>query len=105
MSTTVRSAANTATARMDAPPESIGHFIDGRAIAGGSGRQSPVYDPATGQMRAQIALKVYGEDLNYGDLKKFAELTGRDEKTLSNYMSVSRKFEMSRRRDNPQVAA
>ena len=41
---------------MDAPPVSIGHFIDGRAIAGGSGRQAPVYDPATGRVRAQLAL-------------------------------------------------
>ena len=56
MSTTLRSAAQAAEPRTDAQTTSIGHFIDGRAIAGGSGRQAPVYDPATGKVRAQLAL-------------------------------------------------
>jgi malonate-semialdehyde dehydrogenase (acetylating)/methylmalonate-semialdehyde dehydrogenase len=56
MSTTLRSAAQAAEPRTDAHTTSIGHFIDGRAIAGGSGREAPVYDPATGKVRAQLAL-------------------------------------------------
>jgi len=43
---------------------------------------------------------VYGEDLKYGDIPKFAAMMGKDEKTLRNYMSVSRAVELSRRRDN-----
>src|SRR5688572_6011841 len=56
MSTTLRSTAQAAEPRTDAQTASIGHFIDGRAIAGGPGRAAPVYDPATGKVRAQLAL-------------------------------------------------
>ena len=56
MSTTLRSAAQVAEPRTDAQTTSIGHFIDGRSIAGGSGREAPVYDPATGKVRARLAL-------------------------------------------------
>lgn len=41
----------------------------------------------------------FGIDRKYGELGKFAEMTGKDEKTLSNYMTVARAIEMSRRRD------
>ena len=32
------------------------HFIDGTAVAGTSGRFAPVFDPATGAVRAQLPL-------------------------------------------------
>src|SRR5690606_33557322 len=35
---------------------SIGHFIDGRIVAGASGRHGDVYDPNTGRVQAQVAL-------------------------------------------------
>ncbi len=34
----------------------ISHWVDGRATAGGSGRTSPVYNPATGQQTAEVDL-------------------------------------------------
>jgi malonate-semialdehyde dehydrogenase (acetylating)/methylmalonate-semialdehyde dehydrogenase len=34
----------------------IGHWIDGKAVAGGSGRFGPVWNPATGEQAAQVAL-------------------------------------------------
>jgi malonate-semialdehyde dehydrogenase (acetylating) / methylmalonate-semialdehyde dehydrogenase len=34
----------------------IGHWIGGRAVAGGSGRLGPVYDPATGEQTGSVAL-------------------------------------------------
>ena len=34
----------------------IGHFIGGRTVPGGSGRTGDVYNPATGQVQAQVAL-------------------------------------------------
>ncbi|WP_045877624.1 CoA-acylating methylmalonate-semialdehyde dehydrogenase [Pseudofrankia sp. DC12] len=34
----------------------IGHWIDGKAAAGGSGRFGPVWNPATGEQAAQVAL-------------------------------------------------
>jgi malonate-semialdehyde dehydrogenase (acetylating) / methylmalonate-semialdehyde dehydrogenase len=34
----------------------IGHWIDGRSAAGTSGRQAPVYNPATGQQTAAVDL-------------------------------------------------
>ncbi|HET7814311.1 MAG TPA: CoA-acylating methylmalonate-semialdehyde dehydrogenase [Candidatus Baltobacteraceae bacterium] len=42
---------------MEAPAKlrSIGHYIDGRLVTSGSGRTGPVYDPATGQVQAQVA--------------------------------------------------
>lgn len=42
---------------------------------------------------------VYGERLEYGDIKKIAEDMGRDEHTLYNYKTVSRAIESSRRRE------
>ncbi len=33
-----------------------GHFIDGKAVAGTSGRQADVFEPMTGDVRAQVAL-------------------------------------------------
>jgi malonate-semialdehyde dehydrogenase (acetylating) / methylmalonate-semialdehyde dehydrogenase len=39
-----------------ADPRHIGHWIDGRATAGGSGRTAPVYDPARGVQTAEVAL-------------------------------------------------
>jgi malonate-semialdehyde dehydrogenase (acetylating)/methylmalonate-semialdehyde dehydrogenase len=56
MSTTVRSAATAADRHAETQTSSIGHFVDGRALAGASARESPVYDPATGQVRAHLAL-------------------------------------------------
>ena len=34
---------------------SLGHFVGGRAVAGTSGRQGPVYDPASGVRRGHVA--------------------------------------------------
>ncbi len=34
----------------------IGHFIDGAAVAGKSGRTAEVYNPATGEVQAEVAL-------------------------------------------------
>jgi len=39
----------------------IGHFIDGRRIDGTSGRFSDVYNPATGEVQARVALASAGE--------------------------------------------
>ena len=36
--------------------KNIGHFIDGRPLASSSGRSSPVFNPATGAVSAQVAL-------------------------------------------------
>lgn len=36
--------------------EKIGHFIDGEKIAGNSGREADVFNPATGEVQAQLAL-------------------------------------------------
>ena len=34
----------------------IGHFIGGRHVVGSSGRASNVYNPATGEVQATVAL-------------------------------------------------
>jgi malonate-semialdehyde dehydrogenase (acetylating)/methylmalonate-semialdehyde dehydrogenase len=34
----------------------IGHFIDGKRVPGRSGRVSDVYNPATGEVQARVAL-------------------------------------------------
>jgi len=39
----------------------IGHFIDGQNVAGTSGRTSDVYNPATGEVQARVALASAGE--------------------------------------------
>ncbi|MHA7886550.1 CoA-acylating methylmalonate-semialdehyde dehydrogenase [Roseicyclus sp.] len=36
--------------------EQIGHWIDGKRVAGTSGRTADVYNPATGEVQAQVAL-------------------------------------------------
>ncbi|MCR9086603.1 MAG: CoA-acylating methylmalonate-semialdehyde dehydrogenase [Rhodobacteraceae bacterium] len=36
--------------------ESIGHFINGTRVPGGSGRTAEVFNPATGEVQAQVAL-------------------------------------------------
>ncbi|HZE90892.1 MAG TPA: aldehyde dehydrogenase family protein, partial [Rhizobacter sp.] len=36
--------------------EPVGHFIDGMAVAGTSGRSQPVFNPATGATSRQVAL-------------------------------------------------
>jgi malonate-semialdehyde dehydrogenase (acetylating)/methylmalonate-semialdehyde dehydrogenase len=36
--------------------DSIGHWIDGAAVAGRSGREAEVFNPATGEVRAKVAL-------------------------------------------------
>jgi len=62
MNTLVRSVGQTAAPRVDAPAAlSLGHFIDGHAVPGGSGRHGRVYDPSTGQVRAQLAMASAGE--------------------------------------------
>ena len=33
----------------------IGHFIDGKAAAGGSGRSGDVFNPNTGEVQAKVA--------------------------------------------------
>jgi malonate-semialdehyde dehydrogenase (acetylating)/methylmalonate-semialdehyde dehydrogenase len=39
----------------------IGHWIDGRAVEGNSGRTAPVFDPAAGTQAAEVALASAGE--------------------------------------------
>ena len=39
----------------------IGHWIDGAEVAGRSGRTGPVYDPAVGEVQAQVAFADVGE--------------------------------------------
>ncbi len=39
----------------------IGHWIDGRAVEGNSGRTAPVFDPAAGTQTAEVALASAGE--------------------------------------------
>ena len=39
----------------------IGHYIAGRVVAGSSGRYGEVFDPATGQVSARVALAARGE--------------------------------------------
>ena len=34
----------------------VGHYIDGRAVPGASGRRQPVYNPTTGAVARQVAL-------------------------------------------------
>ncbi|MBP7001247.1 CoA-acylating methylmalonate-semialdehyde dehydrogenase [Amaricoccus sp.] len=36
--------------------QELGHFIDGKRVAGGSGRAADVYNPATGEVQARVAL-------------------------------------------------
>jgi len=36
-------------------PFNLGHFIAGRQVAGASGREGPVYNPATGALRGHVA--------------------------------------------------
>ncbi|MCG6866909.1 MAG: CoA-acylating methylmalonate-semialdehyde dehydrogenase [Thiogranum sp.] len=36
--------------------QSIGHFVNGQQVAGSSGRQSAVYNPASGEVTAHVAL-------------------------------------------------
>ena len=36
--------------------QEIGHFIGGKRVAGGSGRFAEVYNPATGEVQARVAL-------------------------------------------------
>jgi malonate-semialdehyde dehydrogenase (acetylating)/methylmalonate-semialdehyde dehydrogenase len=36
--------------------QEIGHFIDGKRVAGGSGRFAEVFNPATGEVQARVAL-------------------------------------------------
>jgi len=38
-----------------AAPFKLGHFIDGRHVAGTAGREGPVYNPATGALRGHVA--------------------------------------------------
>ncbi|MDE1989517.1 MAG: CoA-acylating methylmalonate-semialdehyde dehydrogenase [Betaproteobacteria bacterium] len=41
---------------MTSAPVSIGHFIDGQAVAGTGGRHSDVFNPATGAVSGRVAL-------------------------------------------------
>ena len=36
--------------------QELGHFIDGRRVAGASGRFADVFNPATGEVQARVAL-------------------------------------------------
>ncbi|MEJ2027154.1 MAG: hypothetical protein P8X52_06815 [Limibacillus sp.] len=36
--------------------KTVEHFIDGKAVAGQSGRSSPVFDPSTGEESARVSL-------------------------------------------------
>ena len=40
--------------------KTISHWIDGRAVAGTSGRTGPVWNPATGEQQAEVDLASVG---------------------------------------------
>ena len=42
-------------ASQSAAPFALGHFVAGRHVAGTSGREGPVYNPATGALRGHVA--------------------------------------------------
>src|SRR5271169_1826723 len=42
--------------REKAMAKELGHFIGGKAVAGGSGRFADVFNPATGEASARVAL-------------------------------------------------
>ncbi len=44
-----------------AAPFTLGHFVAGRHVAGPSGREGPVYDPATGTLRGHVAFATADE--------------------------------------------
>ena len=46
---------------MTSVPVSIGHFIDGRPVAGAGGRTSEVFNPATGAVSGRVALASEGD--------------------------------------------
>jgi malonate-semialdehyde dehydrogenase (acetylating) / methylmalonate-semialdehyde dehydrogenase len=46
---------STSAAARVAAPFSLGHFVGGRAVAGASGRDGPVFNPATGELRGHVA--------------------------------------------------
>jgi malonate-semialdehyde dehydrogenase (acetylating)/methylmalonate-semialdehyde dehydrogenase len=48
------SSSNSAAAA-GAVPFSLGHFVGGRQLAGTSGRDGPVFNPATGELRGRVA--------------------------------------------------
>ena len=39
----------------------IKHWLDGQAVSGTSGRQLPVWDPATGEQQAYVVAATTGE--------------------------------------------
>ena len=41
--------------------EQIGHFINGAHVAGTSGRTADIFNPATGDVQAQVALASQAE--------------------------------------------
>jgi len=43
------------------PQQSYGHFVNGAAIAGSSGRESDVFNPSLGEVKARVALADAGE--------------------------------------------
>jgi len=52
---------STFAADHDPTPISLGHFIAGRPVAGLSGRDGPVYNPATGELRGRVAFAAADE--------------------------------------------
>ena len=57
MSTSVRGTAPAAAPRDPATlPLSLGHFVGGQPVSGRPGRRGKVYDPATGEVRAELAM-------------------------------------------------
>jgi malonate-semialdehyde dehydrogenase (acetylating)/methylmalonate-semialdehyde dehydrogenase len=54
------------------PISSIGHFISGRAVPGSSGRVGKVYDPATGEVSAHLAMASAAETLTAIEAAKHA---------------------------------
>ena len=41
-------------------PTEIPHYIDGRRVAGTSGRRQPVFNPATGEVSGEVPSKRRG---------------------------------------------
>ncbi len=85
----------------------IGHFINGKQVAGTSGRFADVYNPATGEVQARVALATKAEldaavaaaaraQIGWGAtnpqrrarvMMKFAELINRDMDKLAEALS------------------
>jgi malonate-semialdehyde dehydrogenase (acetylating)/methylmalonate-semialdehyde dehydrogenase len=69
----------------------IEHWIDGKAVAGRSGRQAPVWNPATGEQQAEVPLADAGE-VSAAVTAAAAAATGWAQSSLSQRATVMFEF-------------